>query len=127
MAISAPADLHGLRVLVVEDTFLVAETIADALQEEGCVVVGPVPRVAEGVALASDERLDGALLDVNLSGEHCFPIAEALSARGVPFAFLTGYGDGALPPAWQTVPRLNKPFDLSALVALAGRLFRRQG
>lgn len=104
---------------------LVAEMIAEALQEEGCAVVGPVPRLREGVALASEERLDGALLDVNLAGEHCFPIAEALTARGVPFAFLTGYGDGALPPAWQGVPRLGKPFDLGALVALVGQLFQR--
>ena len=32
-----------------------------------------------------------ALLDVNLSGETVFPVAEALKARGVPFAFATGY------------------------------------
>lgn len=118
-------DLHGLRVLVVEDSLLIADTIVDALAEEGCVVVGPVPRVADAVAVASDERLDGALLDVNLSGERCFPVAEALARRDVPFAFLTGYGESAIPPAWQAVPRLSKPLDFSALVRLAKQLFRR--
>ncbi|MGH7190853.1 MAG: hypothetical protein ACREF0_16920, partial [Acetobacteraceae bacterium] len=57
--------------------------------------------------------------------ERCFPIAEALAARDVPFAFLTGYGESALPPAWQAVPRLSKPLDFSALVQLARQLFRR--
>lgn len=118
-------DLHGLRVLVVEDSLLIADTIVDALAEEGCVVVGPVPRLADAVAVATDARLDGALLDVNLSGERCFPVAEALARRDVPFAFLTGYGESAIPPAWQAVPRLSKPLDFSALVQLAKQLFRR--
>jgi hypothetical protein len=34
---------------------------------------------------------DVAVLDVNLSGQKSFPIADALVARSVPFAFSTGY------------------------------------
>ncbi len=124
-AIPVALGLQGFRVLVAEDQLLIADTIVQALEDEGCVIVGPVPRVAEAVALASDERLDGALLDMKLSRERCFPIAEALAARDVPFAFLTGYGESALPPAWQAVPRLSKPLDFSALVQLASQLFRR--
>ncbi|MBN8909400.1 MAG: response regulator, partial [Rhodospirillales bacterium] len=58
-------------------------------------------------------------LDVNLAGEHSFPIADVLTERGIPFAFLTGYGDGIIPPQYQSVPRLSKPFDLGELVNLA--------
>ena len=43
--------------------------------------------------LAEQEALDGAVLDVNLNGDWCFPIAEVLRRRGVPFIFLTGYDD----------------------------------
>jgi DNA-binding response OmpR family regulator len=117
------ADLHGLRVLVVEDTLFVAEFIVDGLQDIGCDVIGPAPRVAQGLALAKSELLDGALLDVNLAGEYCFPIAEVLKARGVPFAFLTGYGDVGLPPAFREVPRLTKPFELKELIKLVERQF----
>lgn len=123
--VSRLAEQDGLRVLVVEDTFLVAESIAATLQDEGYVVVGPVGRLAEGVRLAAYERLDGALLDVNLAGERCFPIASTLKARDVPFAFLTGYGADGLPAEWRDVPRLAKPFDLGALARLAGKLFQR--
>jgi DNA-binding response OmpR family regulator len=115
--------MHGLRVLVVEDTLLVAEMIEDELQEIGCDVVGPVPRLAQALALAKTERLDGALLDVNLAGEYTFPVAEVLTERNVPFAFLTGYGDAGLPPAFRSIPRLTKPFAFSDLETLIATKF----
>jgi hypothetical protein len=49
------------RVLVVEDEMLLAMLVEDSLTEFGCEVVGPVARVADGVRLASSERLDGAI------------------------------------------------------------------
>src|SRR5258706_15733422 len=66
------------RILVVEDTLLVAEAIGDMLTAHGCTVVGPVGRLGPALELARNEALDGALLDVNLAGEPCFAIAAAL-------------------------------------------------
>lgn len=120
------ADLNGLRVLVVEDTLFVADLIVDELTERGCTVVGPVPRVDKALALADREKLDGALLDVNLAGEYCFPIARALAEKNVPFAFLTGYGDVGLPPEFRAVPRLTKPFELKDLDELVSVRFARK-
>jgi DNA-binding response OmpR family regulator len=117
------SDLHGLRILVVEDSVLIADVIVDALCDCGCTAVGPAPRLAQGLILAVAERLDGALLDVNLAGEKCFPIAAALGARGVPFAFLTGYGDVGLPAEYRKVPRLIKPFRIDTLLGLVSRCF----
>lgn len=117
-------DLHGLRILVVEDTLLVADVIEEALHDLGCDVIGPASRLQRGLVLAGEAALDGALLDVNLAGERCFPIADALADRGVPFAFLTGYGDAGIPPEYQGAPRLAKPFDLGALAGLVARCFR---
>ena len=111
-------DLSGVRILVVEDTLLIAELITEHLQDEGCDVIGPASRVARALALAAREPLDGALLDINLHGEPCFPIADVLVERGVPIAFLTGYGDSAVPPTYKTVPRLSKPFQLDELTEL---------
>ena len=117
-------DLHGLSILVVEDTALVADLVADVLQDAGCRVVGPVARLDQGLALARTTELTGALLDVNLAGEQCFPIADALAERGVPFAFLTGYGEQMLPDRYRDTPRLTKPFDLGELLVLVERRFR---
>jgi two-component SAPR family response regulator len=120
------ADLTGLKVLVVEDTFLVAEVIAELLDSCGCGVVGPVPRVSSAMRTISEASFDGALLDVNLAGELCFPVAEELRGRGIPFVFLTGYDDsGIIPPEFLSVPRLAKPVDRRRLTeAIAGH-FRR--
>jgi DNA-binding response OmpR family regulator len=111
-------DLHGLRILVVEDSVLIADVIVDTLCDCGCSAVGPASRLTQGLMLAAVERLDGALLDVNLAGEPCFPIAAALGARGVPFAFLTGYGEAGIPAEYRTAPRLSKPFTVDSLMAL---------
>jgi CheY-like chemotaxis protein len=116
--------LNGLRVLVVEDSLLVAEVIAETLTNCGCAVVGPVPRLQRALPLARAESLNGAVLDVNLAGEFCFPIAEALEARGVPFVFLTGYGDlDALPARFRGRPVLGKPFSPADLVGVTRQQF----
>jgi CheY-like chemotaxis protein len=113
--------LNGARILVVEDNFLAAEVVRDMLESSGCAVVGPVGRIADALRLAEEEALDGAILDINLNGERCFPIALALRQRGVPFVFLTGYDDDAIIPVeLRPARRLGKPvFEPQLLAALA--------
>ncbi|HEX2943719.1 MAG TPA: response regulator [Rhodopila sp.] len=113
----------NLRILVVEDTLMLAEVLIDQLEECGCHVVGPAAHLNRGMALAQSEKLDGALLDVNLNGERCFPIAEVLTARAIPFAFLTGYGDAAIAPEYRHVPRLTKPYTSADLTRLLAQRF----
>jgi CheY-like chemotaxis protein len=125
MSPSANLSLHGLRVLVVEDMLLVADVIVEELRDRGCSVVGPAARLEHGLALATGEELDGALLDVNLAGERCFPIADELAKRAIPYAFLTGYGEGGMPPEYQHIPRLVKPFRTQALIELVATHFAR--
>ncbi|WP_298746318.1 response regulator [uncultured Brevundimonas sp.] len=106
----------GRRVLVVEDESLVAMLLETILEDMGCVPVGPAATVEDGLRLAAgDEPVDAALLDVNIAGRQVFPIAEALKARGVPFVFSTGYGEGGLPDQWRGLPTLQKPFTEAAV------------
>jgi DNA-binding response OmpR family regulator len=110
--------------LIVEDNSLVAETIAEALIDNGYEVVGPAPTLSAGLALAVDTELDGALLDVDLAGRTCFPIATVLAQRKVPFLFLTGYHDASvIPPELRWAWRLTKPFHLADLGRVAARAF----
>jgi CheY-like chemotaxis protein len=118
--------LEGLRILVVEDNFLAAEVVRDALERSGCTVVGPVGRVADGLNLAQQEKLDGAVLDINLNGDRCFPIAYALTSRGVPFVFLTGYDSSSVvPDALRATRRLGKPVLEHQLIDALGELLTR--
>jgi len=112
--------LAGKRVLVVEDEMLVALLIEDVLSEAGCVVVGPYARLAPALAAATTENIDAALLDVNVANEKIFPVAYVLEARGVPFLFVTGYGDAALPkdhPGWETCSKPFQPRQLTEHLA----------
>lgn len=124
---SEARSLEGARLLVVEDEALVAMLIEDALRDLGCVVIGPVGNVAQAFAALERETVEGAMLDVNLGGaERSYPIADALTARGVPFIFVTGYGEEGVDRRYAPVGVLQKPFDprtLERFVAamLAGR------
>lgn len=100
------------RVLVVEDELFVAMLVEDLLIELGCEVVGPASSAREAVAKAAQESFDLALLDVNLGdGETSFATAEILRQRGIPFAFVTGYGDQGVRPDLRDAPVVSKPID----------------
>lgn len=103
------------RLLLVEDEFLVALVMEEALRELDCEIVGPVGDLDEALTKATDEALDGALLDINLNGRLVYPVAERLQERGIPFAFTTGYAEPDLPLRFRAMPRLQKPADLMRL------------
>ena len=109
------APLTGRRVLVVEDESLVAMLLETILEDMGCTPVGPAATVDDGLKMATEEELDAALLDVNVAGRQVFPVAEVLKARGVPFVFSTGYGEGGLPEEWRGQPTIQKPFTEAAI------------
>ncbi|HTP83396.1 MAG TPA: response regulator [Alphaproteobacteria bacterium] len=115
------ANLSGRRILVVEDDLMIAMLIDDVLKEAGCEVVGPLPRLAPALQAASTERLDGAVLDINLAGELVSPVADRLIERGVPFLFLTGYGWHMLPERFHTRPLVTKPCRQEMLLTALAR------
>ena len=114
------------QVLIVEDEELVAMMLADMLQELNYSVLGPVGDLNKALALAEERAPDAALLDVSLHGVASFPLAETLQAKGIPFAFTTGYGERDFPPAFRQVPRLSKPFDLPELRRVLGALLPQE-
>lgn len=119
----ASAVLAGLSVLVVEDEFLVAIMLADALEEAGARVVGPAGSRDEGLALIEAGGIQAAVVDWNLAGHCGDSLARALAAREVPFVIATGYG--AVSAEFSAVPVLAKPFDHEGLITLVARLTGR--
>jgi chemotaxis family two-component system sensor kinase Cph1 len=113
---AADAEQRPYRILVVEDSFLVVSALEDLFQEFGWTTVGPATRVVDALVLARTEKLDAALLDVNLNGEMSWDVALALKERGVPFLFSTGYGGNVAVPAQLAGTQvISKPFDLDEL------------
>jgi DNA-binding response OmpR family regulator len=102
--------------LLVEDELLVAMMLEEILRGEGCVIIGPIPRLQPALKAAREEPLDAAVLDVNLAGERVGLVADALAARSVPFLFMTGYDRGMLPAEHADRPALAKPFRPAQLI-----------
>ena len=101
---------------------IVAWLLEDMLADLGCVVIGPAASVDQALAMIDAEAIDVALLDVNLDGQMSYPVADALAARGVPFAFSTGYDKDRLLEHYRNVPALQKPFHSSELTDMLAAL-----
>ena len=67
--------------------------------------------------------IDAALLDLELGSEQSHPIADALSARQVPFAFISGHGHHAVEGSRHAdAPVLAERFGQPALAAMRAQL-----
>lgn len=109
------------RLLIVEDEMIVAAVLEDMADFLGYDVVGSAGTVSAAMRLAQSQDFDVALLDVELSGgERSIAIAQMLEARGIPYLFLSGYGDDAAGSG----PSLSKPFVVTDLGEALGRLSR---
>jgi CheY-like chemotaxis protein len=118
--------LAGKRILLAEDEYLIAYDLRDALASAGAEIVGPFATLAETVGcLKEGGAIDAAVLDVNLRGEMIYPAADALTARGVPFLFATGYDQESLPERFATSLRLEKPLGAQNVASVIAPLLER--
>lgn len=113
----APQSLRGRHILVIEDEPLVAMDTEAHLVSAGCNVVGPAATVDEAKRLIDETVFDAALLDANLGGDPVDEVAAALTRKGIPFAFATGYGREALPHGFRDRPVITKPFRPNAILS----------
>ena len=94
--------------------------LARIVRRAACEVVGPAGRGEEALRLAAERPIDAAILDVTLGGEKSFEVADVLARRGVPFAFLTGYEEAALPERFRGRLVIRKPYIAARLAAMLG-------
>ncbi|HEV2602071.1 MAG TPA: response regulator [Microvirga sp.] len=113
-----------LRVLVVEDETMIADYIADVLEEAGHEVVGIAATGAKAIEFLDELNPDAVLLDITLKGSmNGIAVAEVARTRGVPHLFISGSGDPltrAAADATQPLGFLQKPFKPDDL----GRFFQ---
>lgn len=109
--------LRDQRVLIVEDEALVAMELARVLTQAGALVVGPAGSIEEALDLVEGGgQIDRAVLDINLGGRMVTPVADALTAKAIPFVYLTGYQE----PGVSDGPVLRKPASLELLLTALG-------
>lgn len=117
------------RILIVEDEFLVAMTIEDALLQAGHEIVGVVRTGEEAVQAGIKLRPDLVLMDIRLAGQMTgIEAAVELRVQGIKSLFASSHtdretralGENACPVGW-----LAKPFSESEVtVAVAAALAR---
>lgn len=113
--------LAGIRLLIVEDNFNIAVGMARLFKGQGAEIVGPAATVPDALALIANlERIDGAVLDINLRGMLVYPVVDALRSKGVPMVFMTGYDKETISPDYRDIPSLRKPVTIEHVIDAIG-------
>lgn len=102
--------MTSLKVLVVEDEAMISMLVEDAVEEAGHTVAATARNIGDAMEVAGSGDFDVALLDVNLNGQRAHALPVTLTARGKPFAFMTGYGDAGILEEFSEAPVISKPF-----------------
>jgi DNA-binding response OmpR family regulator len=110
-------DLRTVRVLIVEDQWHVANALKLFLEAEGMEVCGIAAKTADAWRLATRERPDKALVDINLKGELAYDLIDQLHDQGVGVIVLSGYAVLAPRLAGRVAAVLQKPFRGPELLA----------
>jgi DNA-binding response OmpR family regulator len=119
-------ELQGMKILVVEDDYMIATDLALELEESGAEVVGPAASVKDALELIDihGDQLDCASLDVNVQGQRVFPVVDELIARDVPIVLSTGYDTRVLPMEYRSLPHCEKPVETAVLVRMLAASLR---
>src|ERR1700709_2513792 len=123
-ATTDPTTLKARRILVADDEFMIASDVEFILRNAGADV-----RVAgtleEALQSATEDALDGALLDMRLGTSSSLRVAEKLSERKIPFMFFSGQ---ILPPEvtsrFPQARALVKPVDYGKLLDATAQMLR---
>lgn len=117
-------ELGGVRILIVEDNYMVASNLADALGSTGARIVGVVGNLEDAMAFADSRHAEIgiALLDVNLAGVMSYPVADILVRHDVSFIFMTGYDNASMDAAYRDFPVCMKPFGFQTVVSTIRRV-----
>jgi len=126
VGLQGESGLKGLRVLVVEDSWHVANALKSLLEELGIDVAGPAPSLQDAERLLEAREPQVAIVDINLKGEMAYGLIDTLHSRGIRVVVISGY---AVPQVAQSkvAAVLQKPFSAKSLLAVLRETAASQG
>lgn len=105
-----------MRILIVEDEYLLAHSWADALSAAGHHIAGTAASAPQALRLIEAERPDAAILDANIRGGNAEQVAAELSRHGIRFLVVSGHTGEDLRGDLRGKPFLRKPIPMGSLV-----------
>lgn len=117
-AILTKLPLDGLRILILEDEFLIAMEVEQACRDCGAADVRICRSLEEiGDVAPGGFDFDAAVIDLQLGTISSLGFARTLFEARVPFVFATGYSDAdEMSETFPGVSVINKPYLGSSVV-----------
>ena len=115
-----------MRILIIEDEYLVAEEIRQCLKRAGFAEVQNAATEDEALKCIANGGWDAVVADANLNGRRIDVVADVLLKRGIPLVLVTGYGRASLPERFRDVTVVEKPFRAKTLVEAVSGLFTKK-
>jgi DNA-binding NtrC family response regulator len=122
-ALMAGASLSAKKILIVEDSYPIAESMSRAIAEVGFTTVGLVDTADRAMRKIEQDVPDGVLLDVSLREGSAVALANVLRRRKVPFVVVSAYAHDTLPTELRQAPYLAKPMSEVELIETVRRTF----
>src|SRR5438067_9592656 len=118
--------LQGVRVLVVEDEFIIALEIQSDLEDAGATVVGPAYTLVMALELAAHADISAATLDLRLGRDSVRPVAQILAKRGIPFVFYTGQSaNDPVRAEWPRSKAISKPAEAEEIIQAVAEMVKQ--
>ncbi|QKD01545.1 response regulator [Mesorhizobium loti] len=121
-----PTLLDGLRILVLEDEFLIAMDVEQLCRDHGAQEVV----IARDLTEIDDQKVatqfDAAIVDLMLGGTSTLEFAAGLRETGMPFVFASGYSDAEeIRTSFPGVRLVTKPYSGEDLVEAVAAAYGR--
>jgi DNA-binding response OmpR family regulator len=125
-----PPSLAGLRILVLEDEFLIAMDVEQICRDHGADDVLIADSLTEFDRGELAPHFDAAIIDLMLGGVSTLGFAQRLRAAGIPFVFASGHSaTEEVRSLFPDVEFVEKPYsgdDLVAALVVAYRAAKSQ-
>jgi DNA-binding NarL/FixJ family response regulator len=121
--------LQGMRVLVMEDEYLIAMDVEQLCRDHGAEDVIILQKLEElGGNPIATHGFHAAIIDIRLGGETTLDFARQLAEQRVPFIIATGYSESeTLLETFPDVTVVGKPYAGDALIeAIRGAIERQR-
>lgn len=102
-------------ILIVEDEFMVALDMDEALKDDGFAETAVAGKVDAAMAVLDEHEVTFAFVDLNLGPETSEPVLERLRREDIPFVVCTAYTADQVPGFARGSRIIHKPVDSNLL------------